>query len=154
MKKIERRGVGVVICLERGADCSHMVELMPLPSPTPPHHLLPHLNLDWFTFLVPAYPGCPGKEAVKRVQCRFWRKNAFDLEDCPVAIMHHAGQLRKKPSDQTANAGDANTNRLTAQLADNRSAGCSIPACTGVLCVCELSSAEGQGFSSWYRRGA
>ena len=32
-----------------------------------PQHLLPHLNLDWFIFLVPAYPGCPGKEAVKRV---------------------------------------------------------------------------------------
>jgi len=36
-----------------------------------PHHLLPHLHPDWFylsgfTFLVPAYPGCPGKEAVKR----------------------------------------------------------------------------------------
>ena len=23
--------------------------------------LLPHLNPDWFIFLVPAYPGCPGK---------------------------------------------------------------------------------------------
>jgi len=21
----------------------------------------PHLNPDWFTFLVPAYPGCPEK---------------------------------------------------------------------------------------------
>jgi len=30
--KIEWRGVGVVICLERGADCLHMVQLMPLPS--------------------------------------------------------------------------------------------------------------------------
>jgi len=29
---------------------------------------LPHLNPDWFTFLVAVYPGCPGKEAVKRVQ--------------------------------------------------------------------------------------
>jgi len=28
--KIEWRGVGVVICLERGADCLHMVQLMPL----------------------------------------------------------------------------------------------------------------------------
>ena len=31
-----------------------------------PHHLLPHLN-PGFIFLVPAYPGCPGKEAVKQV---------------------------------------------------------------------------------------
>jgi len=33
--KIEWWGVGVVICLERGADCLHMVQLMPLPSPHP-----------------------------------------------------------------------------------------------------------------------
>jgi len=32
----------VVICLQRGADCLHMVQLMPW------HHLLPHLNPDWF----------------------------------------------------------------------------------------------------------
>jgi len=28
-------GVAVVICLERGADCLHMVQLMPLPSIKP-----------------------------------------------------------------------------------------------------------------------
>jgi len=53
-------GAGVVICLERGADlhngsadataiivsCSSKIQI-------------------GFTFLVPAYPGCPGKEAVK-----------------------------------------------------------------------------------------
>ena len=32
-----------------------------------PHHLLPHLNQAGFIFLVLAYPGCPGKEAVERV---------------------------------------------------------------------------------------
>jgi len=38
-----------------------------------PHYLLLHLNQVWFkiqtgfTFLVPAYPGCSGKEAVKQV---------------------------------------------------------------------------------------
>jgi len=33
------------------------------------HHLLSHLNPGgWFTFLVPACPGCPGKVAVKWVQ--------------------------------------------------------------------------------------
>jgi len=41
-------GVGVVICLERGADYLHMVQLMPLPSQN---------------------PICPGKEAVKQVLC-------------------------------------------------------------------------------------
>jgi len=39
----------------------HMVQLMPLP----PHHLLLQYNPEWFTFLVPAYPGCPGKKAIK-----------------------------------------------------------------------------------------
>jgi len=55
-KKLERWGAGVVICLERGADL-HMAQLMPLP-----------LNISCFnkiqigfTFLVPAYPGSPGK---------------------------------------------------------------------------------------------
>ena len=33
--KIESWGVGVVICLERGADCLHMVQLMPLHPQTP-----------------------------------------------------------------------------------------------------------------------
>jgi len=32
-----------------------------------PRHLLPNLNPDCFTFLVPAYPASPGKEAVKLV---------------------------------------------------------------------------------------
>jgi len=39
----------MVICLERGADM-HMAQLIPLPLTA---------------FLVPAYPGCPGKEAIK-----------------------------------------------------------------------------------------
>jgi len=48
----------VVICLERGADC-HCIPK--------PHRLLPRVNPDcFFTFLVPAYAGFPGKEAVKR----------------------------------------------------------------------------------------
>jgi len=42
---------------------------MPLPS----HHLVRHLNLEsgWFTFLVPAYPGCSRKEAMKFYQYLF-----------------------------------------------------------------------------------
>ena len=32
-----------------------------------PRHSLPRINQDWVTFVVPGYPGCPGKEAVKRV---------------------------------------------------------------------------------------
>jgi len=34
-----------------------MVQLMSLP----PHQLLLQQNPEWFTFLVAAYPGCPGK---------------------------------------------------------------------------------------------
>ena len=40
-----------------------MVQLMPLP----PYHLLLQQNPEWFILLVPAYPGCPGKKAVKRL---------------------------------------------------------------------------------------
>ena len=35
--KIEWWGVGIVICLQRGADCLHMVQLMPLHSTTWPY---------------------------------------------------------------------------------------------------------------------
>ena len=54
----------MVICLERGANDLHMVQLMPLP---PPSSLASLKSRMVFTFLVPAYPGCPGKEAVKWV---------------------------------------------------------------------------------------
>ena len=53
----------MVICLERGADCLHMAQLMPLP-----------LTVSCFskiqiglTFLLPTHPGSPGQRAVKRV---------------------------------------------------------------------------------------
>jgi len=51
---------GVVICLERGADL-HMAQLMPLPLTV---SCSSKIQIG-FTFLVPAYPGSPGKEAVK-----------------------------------------------------------------------------------------
>jgi len=35
----------VVVCLERGADCLHMAQLIPLHPK--PRHLLPHLNPHW-----------------------------------------------------------------------------------------------------------
>ena len=50
----------MVICLERGANL-HMVQLMPLPLTV---SCSSKIQIG-FTFLVPAYPGCPGKEAVK-----------------------------------------------------------------------------------------
>jgi len=53
-------GAGVVICLERGADL-HMAQLMPLSLTV---SCSSKIQIG-FTFLVPAFPGCPGKEAVK-----------------------------------------------------------------------------------------
>jgi len=64
--KIEWWGVGVVICLEWGADRLHMVQLTPLPSQNLIISCLIWNQTD-FTFLVPTCPGNPGKEAVKRV---------------------------------------------------------------------------------------
>jgi len=49
--------------LEQGANDLYMVQLMPLP----PHHLLLQQNPEWFTFLMLAYPGCPGIKAVKQM---------------------------------------------------------------------------------------
>ena len=66
VKKLERWGAGVVICLERDADL-HMVQLMPLPLTVSCFSKIQ----TGFTFLVPAYPGSPGKRAVKRV-CVCW----------------------------------------------------------------------------------
>ena len=40
-----------------------MVHLMPLPPQNPIDHL----------FMVPVYPGCPGKEVIKHVVCVYYR---------------------------------------------------------------------------------
>jgi len=50
----------MAICLERGADL-HMAQLMPLPLTV---SCSSKIQIG-FTYLVSAYPGCPGKEAVK-----------------------------------------------------------------------------------------
>ena len=55
-------GVGMVICLEQGADL-HMAQRMPLPLTI---SCFSKIQIG-FTFLVPAYSGSPGKRAVKRV---------------------------------------------------------------------------------------
>jgi len=43
----------------------HMAQLMPLPLTV---SCSSKIQIG-FTFLVPAYPGCPGKEAVKKNGC-------------------------------------------------------------------------------------
>jgi len=54
----------VVICLERGANDLHFAYGPADATATP--SIAPE-NLEWFTFLVPAYPGCSGTKAVKRM---------------------------------------------------------------------------------------
>ena len=61
-KKTEWWGVGVVICLGRGADL-YMAQLMPLPLTV---SCFSEIQIG-FTFLALAHPGSPGKRAVKRV---------------------------------------------------------------------------------------
>jgi len=55
----------VVICLEQGADCLHIVQLMPLHA-KPPSSFASFKSRQVLTFLEQVYPGCPGQEAVKR----------------------------------------------------------------------------------------
>jgi len=54
--------VGVVVCLQRGADL-HMAQLMPLSLTV---SCFSKIQIG-FTFLVLAHLGSPGKRAVKRV---------------------------------------------------------------------------------------
>ena len=55
--------------LERGANDLLMVHLMALPPYIVSCFIKIQIGLN---FLMPAYPGCPGKEAVKRVSVYFY----------------------------------------------------------------------------------
>jgi len=58
----KKQSGGVLACYLSGARCRlHMAQLMPLPLTG---SCSSKIQIG-FTFLVPAYPGCPGKEAVK-----------------------------------------------------------------------------------------
>jgi len=60
---VECWDAGMIICLQWGANDLHMVQLMQC------HSIIPSfikIQID-LTFLVMAYPGCPGEEAVKWV---------------------------------------------------------------------------------------
>jgi len=59
------RGVGVVICLQPGADCLQMAQLMSL-HPQTPSSLASLKSRLVLPFLLAAYAAYPGKEAVKR----------------------------------------------------------------------------------------
>jgi len=53
------------VVIVSGARCT-LFAYVPADAPKP-HHLLPHLNPDWFYLFGRGHPGCPGKEAVKQV---------------------------------------------------------------------------------------
>jgi len=63
VKKLERWGTGIVICLEQGADL-HTAKRMPLLLLTV--SCFSKIQFG-FTFLVPAHPCSPGQRAFKRV---------------------------------------------------------------------------------------
>jgi len=72
----------VVICLERDAGL-HMAQLMPLSLTV---SCFSKIQIH-FTFLVPAYPGSPGKRAVKRVCVCFtfgWRRFPIGLSSTSI----------------------------------------------------------------------
>ena len=67
--KIEWWGVHVVICLQWGADCLHMVQLTPLPSPSSPASFKSRLVLPfWYgltqVVLEEAVNGCSSSSSV------------------------------------------------------------------------------------------
>ena len=61
----------MVICLEQGADCLHLAQLMPLSLTVSCFSTIQ----NGFTFLVPAHTGSPEKRAVKRVCVYIPHKN-------------------------------------------------------------------------------
>ena len=74
-------GAGMVICLDRDADL-HVAHLMPLPLTA---SCFSKIQIG-FAFLVPAYPGSPGKRAVKQVcVCVFF----FFLQLCLPSVLWH-----------------------------------------------------------------
>jgi len=68
----------VVICLKQGANALHMIQLMPL-SPHQPCFIKIQTGL---TFLVPAYPGCSGKQAIKWMSNNCWKQNVNPHSKC------------------------------------------------------------------------
>jgi len=71
----------MVVCLERGADL-HMAQLMPLPLTV---SCSSKIQIG-FTILVPAYPGCPGKEAVKGLCVSYLAVKSY-LAGSPGTVM-------------------------------------------------------------------
>jgi len=85
----------VVICLARGADCLHMVQLMPLPSQNAIVSCLISVQAG-FTFLVPAYPGCQGSKG--KGKGSITERRVPEL--IPVLSSQPAGDVNHKPGSR------------------------------------------------------
>jgi len=57
-----------------------MVQLMPLPPLAP-------VNPESFTFLVPAYPGCPGKRPLNRCSVVVWTVCVLSVDNAGCVPM-------------------------------------------------------------------
>jgi len=82
----KKLSVGVVICLEQGADL-HMALLMPLPLTV---SCFSKIQIG-FTFVVLAHPGSPGKRAVKRV-CVYMLLLHVHVSVCHTGILYQMGE--------------------------------------------------------------
>ena len=60
LKDLNALQVGAIIIKDLNEGGNYYIPKPPQTHPVT--HLLPHLNPDWFTSMVPAYPGCPGKK--------------------------------------------------------------------------------------------
>jgi len=85
--KIEWWRVGVIICLEHGADCLHTVQLMPLHPKTPIIFCIIWIQTG-FTFLVPAYPGCPGKRPLNGCSAKLRQERHPACKNWVVGCWH------------------------------------------------------------------
>ena len=83
----------MVICLEQGADL-HMAQPMPLPLTV---SCFSKIQID-FTFLVPAYPGSPGKGTVKCVSVFLYN----ELDSTTQYTDHLTGIIKSNVSKQVS----------------------------------------------------
>ena len=81
----------MVVGLEQGADL-HMAQVMPLPLTVSRSSKIQ----IGFTFLVPAYPGCPGKEAVKWLLLLLFGYTCTRVKFY-LKILSHCRNIARKP---------------------------------------------------------
>ena len=87
--------------MEQGADCLHMVQLMPLPLTV---SCFNKIQMG-FTYLIPADLGSPGKRAVKRVcVCCQLTIYPFSARTVSLAFLHykfHSAQPKSFTAEST-----------------------------------------------------